>query len=178
MEKNMPYHFQNLFLSPLAFVVLTLLISRFLRVGKSNFYLAAVQNLLGTFLHELAHLLVGFLLGSKPTSFSLWPKKEKDFYIFGSVSHSHLTWYNAIPTALAPFTLLLLLLWANDFLLRMICDWKGTIIYVFCVSIIVNNSIPSRTDFQIALRDWRGIAFYVFIFLIVSQTEILKKIFA
>lgn len=169
--------FQNLFLSPLSFVLLTLLISKFLRMGQSNFYVAAVQNLLGTFLHELAHLIVGFLLGSKPTSFSLWPKKEKDFYVFGSVSHSHLTWYNAIPTALAPLALLLLLLWSNNFLLSLVNNWEGMLLYIFCISIIINNSIPSKTDFKIALRDWRGLAFYGFVFLLVSQTAILKKIF-
>lgn len=170
-------NFQNLFLSPLAFVILTLLISKFLRMGQSNFYLAAVQNLLGTFLHELAHLIVGFLLGSKPTSFSLWPKREKDFYVFGSVAHANLTWYNAIPTALAPLALLLVLLWSNNFLLSFVCDWKGTLVYIFCVSIIVNNSIPSKTDFQIAFGDWRGVIFYGIIFLVVLQPVVLKKVF-
>jgi hypothetical protein len=52
----------------------------------SRGYLMFFMALPGTIAHELCHLLVAFLTGSKPSNFSIIPKKVKGGWTLGSVA--------------------------------------------------------------------------------------------
>ncbi len=63
----------------------------------------ALLTLPATFLHELAHWIVGAILQANPTAMSLWPKKlGANSWRLGYVSFTDLRWWNAGPVALAP----------------------------------------------------------------------------
>lgn len=52
---------------------------------KGRIAFIAALYLAGTFLHELAHLLAGMLLG-RPAGFSILPRVQEDRVLFGSAS--------------------------------------------------------------------------------------------
>lgn len=65
----------------------------------------------GTLLHELAHVLVGFVSNAHPTRISLLPKRHGKGWQLGSATFHNLTYYNALPVTLAPLILLALAYW-------------------------------------------------------------------
>ena len=65
----------------------------------------ALLSLPGTTAHEFFHYAYGLLLGAKPVSVSLFPKKNGNTWILGSVSFARLNIWNAAFVALAPLTL-------------------------------------------------------------------------
>ena len=67
----------------------------------SNIYISALVNIPGTFLHEMSHFLVGLFLNAHPTRFDLFPKKQGEYYMMGSVGFRNICFYNAFPAALA-----------------------------------------------------------------------------
>lgn len=54
---------------------------------------------------ELCHAGIGWVLGAKPTSFSLLPRREGQTWVLGSVGFHNLTLWNAAPVAFAPLLL-------------------------------------------------------------------------
>lgn len=70
----------------------------------------------GTVLHEALHYAFALLMGAAPRGFSFWPTRQVNAqgqtisWCLGQVSVSHLNWWNAVPTALAPALLLVLAL--------------------------------------------------------------------
>jgi hypothetical protein len=71
------------------------------RISKSGTFLLVLSNVPITIMHEMAHFIVALFLGAEPTSFSLWPKKDGNKWILGSVT-ARVTFLSAVPTALAP----------------------------------------------------------------------------
>lgn len=76
-----------------------------LRASRFSGWRMALVLLPGTWLHEVSHWLVGLLLGARPTSFTLWPKREGNTWVLGSVGFTRLTIYNGAFVALAPLLL-------------------------------------------------------------------------
>lgn len=68
-------------------------------------------QLAGTICHELAHLLVGFITGARPGSFTVMPRRTGQGWELGAVTLKNVRWFNAAPSALAPLLLLLIPLW-------------------------------------------------------------------
>lgn len=126
-----------------------------------SMFLAALINIPGTVLHEMAHFIVGLLLWAKPTSFSLFPKKNGEVYTMGSVGFRNIKFYNALPAAMAP----LLLLWAayalNGYYLSHahITIWNY-MVFILLETVIIENAVPSATDFKVALSRPLGILLY------------------
>jgi hypothetical protein len=58
---------------------------------------------------QFVHALVGWLVGARPTSFSIIPKRQKNGWLLGSVGFRNLNIWNAAPAAFAP----LLLAWVG-----------------------------------------------------------------
>lgn len=74
--------------------------------------LRAVFVLPGTYIHELLHFLVGFLLNAKPVSFSVWPRRVGSFtWATGSVGFANVRWYNGIAAGLAPLVAPAVAIW-------------------------------------------------------------------
>lgn len=126
-----------------------------------SMFLAALVNMPGTILHESAHFIVGLLLWAKPTSFSLFPRKNGDAYTMGSVGFCNIKFYNAIPAAMAPLLLLWAAYWLNGYYLSHahITIWSY-LLFILLETVIIENAVPSATDFNVALSRPLGILLY------------------
>jgi hypothetical protein len=116
------------------------------RVGSGG--VRAVLCLPSTLLHELAHYLMAYLTGSRPSPMDLVPRKQDGGWVLGSVTF-HAGFWTAGFVALAPL-LLLLLAWAC------VPDMPASSVEqavrgaVFAWSL--EGALPSSTDWEIALR--------------------------
>ena len=131
----------------------------------SSLWLSAIINIPGTVLHETMHFLVGLVLNARPTSYDLIPRRDGNGnYVMGSVGFRNITSYNALPAALAPLILLpigyYLNIWYFDNININIFNY---ILYILLHTIIIENAIPSSTDFKVALSYPIGLIFYGFI---------------
>ena len=117
----------------------------------NNFYLISLLTLPGTFMHELMHFIVSFILLGNPVSFSVIPKRAGNKIILGSVSSTNVRFYNGFFIALAP----LLLLPLSYFLLVYLSRVQETYYFYIGIYLIANliyASIPSSTDWKLAFK--------------------------
>ncbi|MBF0448503.1 MAG: hypothetical protein HQL67_09905 [Magnetococcales bacterium] len=156
---------QNLPDNRLFLIVVVLLMARIRRITTANRFLIGLINLIGTFFHELAHYLVGWLLLARPSGFSVWPKaKLGGGLVLGSVSFANLRFYNALPTALAPLLLVILAYYIDqEFFILIQQAPLSYLIYIFIMVILLENAIPSSTDLKVAFSQWGGTLFYLLI---------------
>lgn len=89
---------------PSAILVLAWL--AFMRRVSTSGWSMAIVGLIGTWLHEVSHYVVGFVLGAKPVSFSLWPKRDGNRWVLGYVGFTGLNIWNSAFVAFAPLLLL------------------------------------------------------------------------
>jgi hypothetical protein len=59
-----------------------------------------------TLVHELAHLVLGFLTGGQPSGLRIFPRRSARGYVLGSVTCNNIRWYNGLFIGLAPLLLL------------------------------------------------------------------------
>lgn len=133
-----------------------------------SFFMTALVNVPGTFLHEFMHLIVGAVLNAQPCNFTIIPKKsDSGGYIMGSVGFRNVTFYNAVPASLAPLLLLPLGFYLNRYWLPSIEPTMfNYIFYILLQTIIIENSLPSRTDFKVAVMYPMGVLMYSVLFVI------------
>jgi hypothetical protein len=87
----------------------------------------AILTLIGTISHEVLHAAVGWVVYAKPTSFSIIPRREKNYWMLGSVGFRNLNIWNSAPVAFAP----LLLAWVSWFNIMILprnvffSDWRS-----------------------------------------------------
>jgi len=121
--------------------------------SRRSFWIFSVLVLPGTFAHETCHLLLGLLLNGKPARFDLVPRREGRGWAMGSVSFSHLTWYNAFFIGMAP----LLMLPAAYGLVRWrlgsqpVFGWQEALA-IYGIANLVYASLPSWQDCKLAAR--------------------------
>ena len=125
----------------------------------------ALVNIPGTILHEFMHFFVGLVLNAHPSNFSIFPKKGGDGkYVMGSVGFRNIQFYNALPSALAPLLLLVLGFYINRYWLpHMQLTLVNYVFYVLLQTIIIENAMPSSTDFKVAFRYLSGVIFYLIV---------------
>lgn len=104
----MPASLSTLILSPvfamhlLALILLLLILLWLRRVP----WLFAFAIWPGTVAHELLHFFAGLLMGAKPVSLSVLPRRSPDGgWVLGSVMFARLRWWNSVPVGLAPLAL-------------------------------------------------------------------------
>lgn len=71
------------------------------RLSSSGSFFAILYCLPFTVMHEMAHFVAALLTGGRPSSFSVWPRREGGGWVLGSVNVVP-TILSAAPTALAP----------------------------------------------------------------------------
>ena len=149
-------------------ILLVIFLSRLKYKTYNSMFLTALVNIPGTFLHETAHFTVGLLLNARPTSFTLVPKKSlSGGYTTGSVGFKNLRFYNALPSAMAPLLLLPVGYYFDSWLFSNYnLNIGNYIFYVLLQSIIIENALPSSTDFRVGFGNITGIVFYGIICLI------------
>ncbi|MFP5393571.1 MAG: hypothetical protein ACLGI6_18815 [Gammaproteobacteria bacterium] len=116
-----------------------------------------VFTLAGTLCHELAHYAAGLITFARPGRLSIVPRRSGAGWQLGSVSFTHLRWYNAAPVALAPLAVL-----AIPFLVAFWRTGGGStwqfqpadIGVAFLLAPQFLSFWPSSTDWRLALRSW------------------------
>lgn len=151
-------------------IFLVILLLKMKYATYSNIYMSALVNIPGTFLHEMSHFIVGLIFNACPTRFDLFPKKQGDCYVMGSVGFRNVNFYNAIPSALAPLLLLIIGYYFNGwFFLNIKVTYFSYISYVLLQTIIIENAVPSRQDFKVAFSYPLGFLLYgaAFVFAVI-----------
>lgn len=145
-------------------ILLVIILLKLKYATYSSMWLSALINIPGTVLHESMHFIVGLLLNASPTSFDLLPKRDEcGNYVMGSVGFRNVTFYNALPSALAPLFLLPIGYYLNRWYFQNIdVTLFNYIIYILLQTIIIENAIPSNTDFRVGFSYPAGIVLYGF----------------
>jgi len=121
-----------------------------IRISRyAGMWIYALVALPGTLAHELAHFVVAFVLGAQPSLPSMRPIRTEHGWRLGSVAF-RVGYARALPIALAPLLLAPLALW-----------WAGSLLHpatlplyalhVWIVAALLTASLPSTTDFKLAL---------------------------
>ena len=144
-------------------ILLVVFLTRLKYATYNSLWMSSLINIPGTLLHELMHFLVGGFLNAQPCNFTLLPRRSVEGdYVMGSVGFRNITFYNAVPAALAPLLLLPIGFYFNRYFLpQMEPTLFNYIIYVLLQTIIVENAIPSRTDFNVAGQYFTGVVLYL-----------------
>ncbi|NWJ41873.1 MAG: hypothetical protein HXX12_12995 [Geothrix sp.] len=124
-----------------------------LNQARRSFWLFSLLVLPGTLCHEFCHWILGHLLGGRPLSFTILPKREGRGWVLGSVALGNLRWYNAFFIGLAPLLLLPLayglLLWRLGGNPRF--GWQEAGVMLLLANLVF-GAIPSPQDLKIAAR--------------------------
>ena len=121
--------------------------------AKRLFWAFSLLVLPGTFCHETCHYLSGLVLNGRPVSFSVWPRREENQILLGTVMMANLTWYNAFFIGMAPLALLPgawgLFRWILG---QRLPAGLALVLLIFLVANLAYGSVPSGQDFRIAAR--------------------------
>jgi len=157
---------QAFFYNRFYLILLVVFLTRLKYATYNSLWVSAMVNIPGTLLHELMHLIVGVFFNARPCNFTILPRRNLDGdYVMGSVGFQNITFYNAVPAALAPLLLLPIGFYLNRYFLPMMQPTLlNYVLYVLLQTIIVENAIPSRTDFNVAGRYFSGVVLYIVLF--------------
>jgi hypothetical protein len=136
-------------------VMLSIFCYAVLLSARSSLWGLAVFVLPGTFAHELAHFIVGLMLGAKPSGFSLQPQRQAKAWRLGAVTFRRVGVLNGAFIALAPLALLPLgwfclmhlsvPVWAS-------AHWIGWFVTGYLNATLFYACVPSRTDIKLGGR--------------------------
>lgn len=123
------------------------------RWARRFFWVFSLLVLPGTFAHEFCHLALGLLLNGKPAGFNLLPRRHEQGWEMGSVSFSHLTWYNAFFIGMAPLMLLPAAFYLMRWRLGLLAgfDWREALA-IYLIANLVYAALPSWQDCKHAAR--------------------------
>lgn len=113
--------------------------------------------------HEMAHLVVGVVLGARPTLFDFCPTRGRDGgYMMGRVRFKNITWFSAAPIGVAP----LLLIIPAFYLDRLIAPWlpagfAGVVTLISLKALLIENALPSTQDLKCMISEPGGLMFWV-----------------
>ena len=119
-----------------------------------SFRLFAAFLFLGVFLHETLHLITGAILNARPVGMSVISRRGRQGTMeLGSVCFSNITWYNALPLAIAPLFGLPLAVAAAQWRVgaQWAFQWMDVPIWMVMASVFL-SCWPSSTDWRISLR--------------------------
>ena len=120
--------------------------------SRSAGWQVALLSLPGTTAHEFFHWAYGLLLGAKPVSVSLLPKRDGNTWILGSVSFARINIWNAAFVALAPLTLYpvgyLILVYGMEPTLKA-DNLPLWLFYGYLAACCFFSGFPSSTDFKV-----------------------------
>lgn len=159
---NSPAVIESFFNNRFYTILAVVLLMRIKYATYNSMFICALVNIPGTILHELMHFFVGLFLNAHPVNFTVFPRKDPlGGYVTGSIGFRNITFYNALPSSLAPLFLLPLSFYLNRYLLPHIPHTiVGYLGYILLQTIIIENAIPSRADFRIAFSYLSGVILY------------------
>ena len=150
-------------------ILLVIILMRLKYTTYRSMWASALVNIPGTALHELMHYTVGMVLNAQPCNFTILPRRgDNGTYVMGSVGFRNVTFYNAVPSAMAPLLLLVIGFYINRYYLPVMpLTATNYILYVLLQTIIIENAVPSSADFHVAGLYFKGVVFYTFLFIAV-----------
>lgn len=152
---------QSFFDNRFYLILLVIILVHLKSATYKSMFLCALINMPGTILHEIMHFIVGLLLNAKPCNFTLFPRRNENGYVMGSVGFTNITFYNAIPASMAPLMLLPIGFYLNRYFLpNMAPTFTNYVLYVLLQTIIIENALPSSADFKVARMYFLGIIMY------------------
>ena len=104
----------------------------------------------GTMAHELAHYLVAIVTGGRPAPISLWPRREGDGWVMGSVSFCP-NLLNGALVALAPLYILPPLAWWCG-LQHVGASPLAALGWGYLAAVLLYSAWPSSTDWNVSFR--------------------------
>ena len=111
---------QSFFNNRFYLILLVVFLMRLKYATYQSMWMSALVNIPGTLLHELMHFFVGAFMNAHPCDFTLLPRRNLEGdYVMGSVGFRNITFYNAVPAALAPLLLLPIGFYVNRYFLPM-----------------------------------------------------------
>ena len=135
----------------------------FLRSFFDNrFYLILLVIVLMRFKYTTYRSMWMSAFNARPVNFTIFPQRgpEGD-YVMGSVGFSNITFYNAVPSAMAPLLLLPIAFYLNRYGLPLMRPtFFNYVLYVLLQTIIIENAIPSGADFRVARMYLSGVLLY------------------
>lgn len=138
-------------------IITTTLILGLIHALKKKFWVYSLITLLGTFMHEISHLLMSFIFNGRPIDFNIFPKKRVEgrdvYYELGYVINTNIRWYNGLIVGLSP--LLLVPFAYHLYTLDINFIWK-----IILIPIILEASLPSRTDIKLAIESSYGLLIF------------------
>lgn len=116
-------------------------------------YLYALFVLPSSLAHEMLHYITAMVLLASPKSFSIFPRKGEDGILYlGSVTCEKLNSFNAPVVAMAPLLLIFCPYIAYEYLLLPEGHEIRNLLIMTLSFLISTSFIPSRTDFNVAMR--------------------------
>ena len=153
---------QSFFDNRFYLILLVIVLLHLKNATYKSMFMCALINMPGTILHELMHFLIGLILNAKPHNFTIFPRRGESGYVMGSVGFTNITFYNAVPASLAPLLLLPIGFYLNRYFLpTMNPTFTNYVLYVLLQTIIIENAMPSSSDFKVARMYFLGIVMYV-----------------
>lgn len=172
--------FDNLYISHFIGITIMIMLERFKAkmLQSQTDYLVLIAYCSSVFFHELAHFIVSFLLGGKPSNFTIIPLKTeyKDengtAYIhweFGSVTTNNTTFINALPIGLAPLLLLVVAYYVYVYFFNYFNVNEFSIIFMYLILyMLISNSLPSIDDLKMGFFSTTfSLPFYIAIAIII-----------
>ena len=136
-------------------IIFAAIIGKIKESSKQNILSVWLIYLIGTFFHELMHLVVSLFTFGKPSWFSILPSKtinnngQITGYTLGYVRSKNIRWFNVALISLAPLLLIpLSYLIYTDFFNYIDRNLYSYIIYIFVIISLLFSSIPSSVDFR------------------------------
>lgn len=162
---NNPDFLRGFFDNRFYLILLVVVLMRLKNNTYRSMWMCSLVNIPGTILHELMHYLVGLFLNARPCNFTVFPRRGEDGnYVMGSVGFRNVTFYNAVPSSMAPLILLPLGFYINRYFLpQMVPSFLNYILYVLLQTIIIENAVPSGADFRVAKMYIVGVLMYGFV---------------
>jgi hypothetical protein len=123
----------------------------------------SVLSLPGTLAHELLHLLLGILTLARPVKISLLPKFHRDgSATLGSVTFTHIRWYNALWVGLAPMLALpgaVGLVYYRS--MQNATPGFQELAWTYVAASLTYSSLPSKADMAIVFSKPVGLIIYI-----------------
>lgn len=157
---------QHVFDNRFYLILLVIILTRFKYATYNSMWMCSLVNIPGTILHEMMHLVIGYILNARPCNFTVLPRRGMDGgYVMGAVSFRNITFYNAFPAAMAPLLLLPLGYYVNEVVLPLMpATLLNYVLYVLLQTIIIENAVPSSQDVRVATCSLPGLLLYLVFF--------------
>jgi hypothetical protein len=120
-----------------------------------NFFFSMLV-LPGTILHEISHLVAGWLFYGKPKGFTVWPEMREGFYYRGQVRFTNPQWWNRPFLGLAPLSLFGLVYLIFHYRPAMAPTSEALLWFplVYLAAVLTFSALPSSADMHIAAENW------------------------